>query len=95
MFGKGIYFADIVSKSANYCFANRINPIGCLLLCEVALGEPCEKYYADYYGNLLPPGKHSVKGVGKESPEEGEYFNHVYVPNGKPAPTGITNVHFG
>ena len=39
MFGKGIYFADMVSKSANYCFASRSNPRGLLLLCEVALGS--------------------------------------------------------
>jgi len=39
MFGKGIYFADMVSKSANYCFAQRNNPYGLLLLCEVALGN--------------------------------------------------------
>jgi len=23
MFGKGVYFADMVSKSANYCFTNK------------------------------------------------------------------------
>lgn len=35
-FGKGIYFADMSSKSANYCFANQSNHIGLLLLCEVS-----------------------------------------------------------
>ena len=39
MFGKGIYFADLVSKSANYCFATREASRGCMLLCEVALGK--------------------------------------------------------
>lgn len=39
MFGKGVYFADMVSKSANYCWTSRDNPIGMMLLCEVALGE--------------------------------------------------------
>lgn len=33
MFGKGIYFADIASKSAQYCQASKNNPVGCLLLC--------------------------------------------------------------
>ena len=28
MFGKGIYFADMVSKSANYCCTNRTNNTG-------------------------------------------------------------------
>ena len=36
MFGKGLYFADMSSKSANYCFASRSNPVGVLLLCEVS-----------------------------------------------------------
>ena len=39
MFGKGVYFADMVSKSANYCFTSKSNPVGLLLLCEVALGN--------------------------------------------------------
>lgn len=39
MFGKGIYFADMVSKSANYCFTSPGNDVGLLLLCEVALGD--------------------------------------------------------
>ena len=34
-FGKGIYFADMSSKSANYCFASQQNSTGLLLLCEV------------------------------------------------------------
>ena len=39
MFGKGIYFADMVSKSANYCATSSSNPTGLLLLCDVALGD--------------------------------------------------------
>jgi hypothetical protein len=39
MFGKGVYFADMVSKSANYCYTSKMNPVGLLLLCEVALGQ--------------------------------------------------------
>lgn len=68
MFGKGVYFADMVTKSANYCFTNNINNTGLMLLCEVALGDTNEKFYADYYANLLPPGKFSTKGVGKNAP---------------------------
>jgi poly [ADP-ribose] polymerase len=30
MFGKGVYFADMVSKSAQYCFATPANPHGLL-----------------------------------------------------------------
>lgn len=71
MFGKGVYFADMVSKSASYCFTNKINNTGLMLLCEVALGGMNEKLYADYYANLLPDGKNSTKGVGKTAPKEG------------------------
>lgn len=39
MFGKGIYFADMVSKSANYCSTDPANPKGLMLLCDVALGN--------------------------------------------------------
>ena len=41
-FGKGIYFADLVSKSAQYCYTDRNNPIGFMILSEVALGEVYE-----------------------------------------------------
>ncbi|KAL4651990.1 hypothetical protein ACB092_01G200600 [Castanea dentata] len=50
MFGKGVYFADLVSKSAQYCFTDKKNPIGLMLLSEVALGEIYE----------LKKAKHSV-----------------------------------
>lgn len=39
MFGKGVYFADMVSKSANYCHTSQSDPVGLLLLAEVALGN--------------------------------------------------------
>lgn len=39
MFGKGLYFADVCSKSAGYCHTSIDNPIGYVLLCEVALGS--------------------------------------------------------
>ena len=48
MFGKGVYFADMVSKSANYCFTSRSNPVGLLLLCEVALGNMCVEHVASF-----------------------------------------------
>lgn len=34
-FGKGIYFADMCSKSANYCFASKVKNEGLLVLSEV------------------------------------------------------------
>lgn len=39
MFGKGVYFADMVSKSANYCHTSQAEPVGLVLLADVALGN--------------------------------------------------------
>uniref|UniRef100_A0A3Q3LC20 Poly [ADP-ribose] polymerase n=1 Tax=Labrus bergylta TaxID=56723 RepID=A0A3Q3LC20_9LABR len=69
MFGKGIYFADMSSKSANYCFANQNNHVGLLLLSEVALGDCNELLDADYEAANLPAGKHSTKGLGQTGPD--------------------------
>ena len=45
MFGKGVYFADMVSKSANYCFTNSNNNTGLLILNEVFLFFYCFLFY--------------------------------------------------
>ncbi|KAL3985863.1 Poly(ADP-ribose) polymerase catalytic domain family protein [Acanthocheilonema viteae] len=87
MFGKGIYFADLVSKSANYCYA--LNTEGFILLCEVALGEIQEEVNAK---SIAKPnkGKHSVKGLGQTIPDPSEYFvteDGVTIPMGKPIDT--------
>lgn len=37
--GRGIYFADVISKSFNYCNARDTENIGFVLICEVALGD--------------------------------------------------------
>eukprot|EP00276_Gloeochaete_wittrockiana_P011318 CAMPEP_0184646682 /NCGR_PEP_ID=MMETSP0308-20130426/3420_1 /TAXON_ID=38269 /ORGANISM="Gloeochaete witrockiana, Strain SAG 46.84" /LENGTH=644 /DNA_ID=CAMNT_0027076925 /DNA_START=63 /DNA_END=1997 /DNA_ORIENTATION=- len=68
MFGKGIYFADMVSKSANYCACNRNQDSGLLLLGEVALGDALELEQAQYI-EQLPSKKHSTKGWGKTIPD--------------------------
>lgn len=89
MFGKGIYFADMVSKSANYCFTDPQNPFGLMLLSEVALGNTHDLVEADYI-EKLPVGKHSTKGIGKTQPDPNgarTRADGVVVPMGKP----ITN----
>ena len=48
MFGKGVYFADMSSKSANYCFPSPANTTGFVLLCDVALGNCHPLVNADY-----------------------------------------------
>lgn len=91
MFGKGIYFADMSSKSANYCFANQNNNVGLLLLCEVALGESNELLDADYEANNLPAGKHSTKGLGQTGPDpkNSVTLDGVTVPMGPGVKTGV------
>lgn len=87
MFGKGVYFADMFSKSANYCFATKDFSTGVLLLCEVALGDMAEKFAADYNADRLPEGKLSTKGVGTTAPDMSEsqtLKDGVVIPLGKP-----------
>lgn len=91
MFGKGIYFSDMVSKSANYCFPETNNNIGLLLLSEVALGNMYELTEAEFI-EKLPNGKHSVKGLGKTAPDPTKsktIEDGVIVPCGTPVPTGV------
>lgn len=86
MFGKGIYFADMVSKSANYCCTSKQNNTGLMLLCEVALGDMLECNAANYI-TKLPSDKHSTKGLGKTYPNPKESHKRsdgVEVPFGKP-----------
>lgn len=86
MFGKGIYFADMVSKSANYCHPELTNNTGLVLLCQVALG----KTQGCYEGNQnmkLKEGYDSVKGIGKTYPNPDESYidgDGVKIPYGKP-----------
>eukprot|EP00118_Oscarella_pearsei_P026283 m.309715 g.309715 ORF g.309715 m.309715 type:complete len:959 (+) comp47446_c0_seq1:38-2914(+) len=85
MFGKGVYFADMVSKSANYCNTSSSAPVGMLLLCEVALGEMYERQHADHI-TKLPKGKNSTKGVGSTFPDpSGSHVldDGVVIPMGK------------
>ncbi|XP_017616081.2 poly [ADP-ribose] polymerase 1 [Gossypium arboreum] len=91
MFGKGVYFADLVSKSAQYCFTDRKNPVGLMLLSEVALGEVYELTKAKYI-EKLPKGKHSTKGLGKKVPKRSDFVkwkDDIIVPCGKPVPSSV------
>ena len=91
MFGKGVYFADMVSKSANYCFASQDNPQGLLMLSEVALGNMYERTAADYI-EKLPDGTHSCFGVGQTMPSKRDMLvtdDGVTVPFGKAQKSGV------
>ncbi|XP_031218323.1 poly [ADP-ribose] polymerase 2 isoform X4 [Mastomys coucha] len=93
MFGKGIYFADMSSKSANYCFASRLKNTGLLLLSEVALGQCNELLEANPEAEGLLQGKHSTKGMGKMAPSPAHFItlNESTVPLGPASDTGILN----
>ncbi|XP_021281109.1 poly [ADP-ribose] polymerase 1 [Herrania umbratica] len=91
MFGKGIYFADLVSKSAQYCYTHKQSPVGLMLLSEVALGEVYELTKAKYI-EKLPKGKHSTKGLGKKVPQESDFVkwkDDIIVPCGKPVSSKV------
>lgn len=93
MFGKGIYFADMVSKSANYCHTNKNNPEGLMMLCEVALGNMYEKTQAEMI-QQLPQNKHSTKGIGRTEPDPQAVIttpDGTEVPLGKPVSSPVTN----
>ncbi|XP_051981100.1 poly [ADP-ribose] polymerase 1, partial [Xyrauchen texanus] len=90
MFGKGLYFADMVSKSANYCHTSQADPVGLILLGEVALGSMHELKKASHI-TKLPKGKHSVKGLGRTAPDPRATIskNGVEIPLGKGINTNI------
>ncbi|KAA1468416.1 PARP-domain-containing protein [Dentipellis sp. KUC8613] len=70
MFGKGVYFADMVSKSANYCYTNLSHGLGLLLLCEVAAQPFFEQCDANYNAaeECKTAGKMATKGLGRWQP---------------------------
>ncbi|CAH8871033.1 unnamed protein product [Trichobilharzia szidati] len=65
MFGKGVYFADCSSKSANYVYPTQLQNVGLMLACEVSLGKQRELYRACSNVTDSLSGFNSVKGVGK------------------------------
>jgi poly [ADP-ribose] polymerase len=72
MFGKGVYFADISSKSANYCWASNSGMIGLLLLCDVELGDPMlELEMANYNAGADANAKGCLAtlGLGTTAPQ--------------------------
>lgn len=90
-FGKGVYFADMIAKSACYCRAESTNMDALILLCEVACGNPNEKSYFDYNAAQLPPGTHSTYGMGSNYPDPSKEIvddDGVVIPMGPRAKNG-------
>ncbi|KAH1474996.1 hypothetical protein KXX26_004455 [Aspergillus fumigatus] len=71
MFGKGVYFADMSSKSANYCVPYNSANMGLLLLCDVELGNPMlEQFRANFNAgtDAKAQGKIATLGKGRTIP---------------------------
>jgi poly [ADP-ribose] polymerase len=92
LFGKGVYFADMASKSLPYCYPS--NRTALILLCEVALGCPNELLTTDHNASNLPSGKHSTKGCGRTCPCEEIDLNGVSLPIGLPKTNTALKVIF-
>jgi poly [ADP-ribose] polymerase len=72
MFGKGVYLADISSKSAGYCCHYSSGGIGLLLLCEAELGKPMlELTNASYSAaeEAKKEGCYATWGKGRTGPQ--------------------------
>ncbi|XP_026191890.1 poly [ADP-ribose] polymerase 1 [Cyclospora cayetanensis] len=85
MFDKGIYFADMVSKASQYCFASSQQPHGLLVLCEAALGNQRQLLGADYEAaaKCKADGEDSVHGVGRMCPNPEADYEVPSVVDGK------------
>lgn len=73
MFGKGIYLADMSSKSANYCCSYLSDGHALLLLCEAELGAPMQELTdASYTAGEEAKRKkmHSTWGKGQTGPSK-------------------------
>ncbi|GJE89219.1 PARP-domain-containing protein [Phanerochaete sordida] len=95
MFGKGVYFADMMSKSANYCYAHLSGGMGLLLLCEVAAQPFYARTGAEYNADVgcRAAGALATKGLGRTQPvdwqDAGAALAHpglagVHMPKGRP-----------
>lgn len=81
MFGKGVYLADMSSKSANYCVHSISGNVGLLLLCEAELGKPMlELTNADFEAGTraIEQGSYSTWGKGRTVPMEWKDASSVH-----------------
>lgn len=94
LFGKGLYFADQIEKSAPFCHPGE-DKIGLLLLCDVAVGDSLEVTRPTYV-DALPSGKLSTLAWGKLFPDptkdEQLGSDPISVPVGPLVPTGKNDV---
>jgi poly [ADP-ribose] polymerase len=83
MFGNGIYFANVTSKSMQYIVPDERNT-GYLFLCEVALGNSLTLVNATNI-TTLDPQYQSVHGIGSYTPDKDQ---HILDSNGTIYPVG-------
>lgn len=76
MFGKGLYFADLFSKSANYCGYGPKSKL--MLLCEVALGQTID-LFVSHNVDKLPKGYNSTRALGENG---ANYEKTIITPEG-------------
>ena len=89
--GKGVYFADTITKSFNYCNAHETEGIGFVILCEVGLGAYPEYVQTAGFDDLPSSRFTSRIARGNYQPEPSDaktiYFENsnipVVVPQGK------------
>ncbi len=75
LFGKGVYFADLIGKSFRYSRPEISGGIGTFVLCEVALGNMRPLLHSDCHADRLPAGFHSTHAVGRQRPKPTESIN--------------------
>lgn len=71
-FAKGVYMADVSTKSANYCMTHSSGGHGLLLLCEAELGNPMlELLGGDSLADekCLKQGSIATLGIGRTIPQ--------------------------
>ena len=64
LFGKGVYFADLIGKSFHYSCPHLSGGIGTFVLCEVALGNMRPLTSPDIDADRLPAGFNSTHAIG-------------------------------
>lgn len=72
MFGKGVYLADVSTKSAGYCWSQNSGGHCLLLLCEAELGRPMHQLLSHDYDapeNCKKDGKIATHGIGRSVPK--------------------------
>jgi len=76
--GRGIYFADVISKSFNYCNARDTNDVGFILLCEVALGDKYDDHetVVPHDKLNLPKGCTCRRGLGQTDVTNNLYYEY-------------------